>query len=201
LQGNIDAMTSAHTSLEGFLAGLRGLAGAPGALPPVERWQPAYCGEAGLEIRADGSWWHEGARMTREPLVRLFASILRKEADGRHYLVTPAEKIAIAVADAPFLAVRVDRVGQGRDQSIAFTTNMGDVGVIDAQHPLAVRAGPNGQPRPYVRVRGGLEARVLRAPFYELVDWAQEDLGALGVWSGGAFFPLGEGQADQIGAA
>jgi uncharacterized protein len=185
-------MTVTQTELDGFLAKLRGLAGEPGRLPPVERWEPAYCGEAGLEIRGDGSWWHEGARMTREPLVRLFASVLRKDEDGRHYLVTPAEKIRIEVADAPFLAVRVDRTGQGKDQQIAATTNFGDVALIDADHPLRVTFTSDDQPRPYVRVRGQLDARLTRAAFFELASWAEgDDAGGYGVWSGGSFWPLG----------
>lgn len=183
-------MTGANTSLEGFLTGLKDLAGGPGRIPPVERWEPAYCGEAGLEIRADGSWWHEGARMTREPLVRLFSTILRKDADGDHYLVTPGEKIRIAVADAPFLGMRVDRTGLGRDQTIAVTTNFGDVAIIDAAHPLRLTFGQDGQPRPYALIRGRLEARLLRAPFYELAEWGETHEGVYGVWSAGAFFPL-----------
>lgn len=183
-------MTSAHTSLEGFLAGLRTLAGQEGRALPVDRWNPPFCGEAGLEIRVDGSWWHEGARMTREPLVRLFAAILRKDDDGRHYLVTPAEKIVIAVEDAPFLGVRVDRLGEGAEAMIAVTTNLGDVVVIDPEHPLQVTFSTTGEPRPYVRVRGRLEARLLRAPFYELAEWGEVRNGVYGVVSGGAFFPL-----------
>lgn len=183
-------MTSANTSLEDFLSGLQGMAGEPGRIPPVERWNPAYCGDAGLEIRADGSWWHDGARMTREALVRLFATILRKDEDGEHYLVTPGEKISIAVEDAPFLGVRVDREGHGRDQHVAVTTNMGDVFALGGAHPLRVAFGEDGQPRPYARVRGRLEARILRAPFYDLAAWADSEAGRLGIWSSGVFFPL-----------
>lgn len=183
-------MTSAHTSLDAFLSSLRALSEGPGRLPPVERWEPAFCGEAGLEIRADGSWWHDGARMTREPLVRLFATILRKDADGSHYLVTPGEKIAIAVADAPFLGVRVDRTETPTGFVIAVTTNMGDVVSLDADHPLRVTGQPDGQPRPYVRVRGRLEARLSRAAYYDLANWMQDHEGVAGVWSAGSFFPL-----------
>jgi hypothetical protein len=186
----MDEMTSEHRSLEDFLAGLRTLSGQEGRLPPVERWNPPFCGEAGLEIRVDGSWWHDGARMTREPLVRLFASILRRDGDGRHYLVTPAEKIAIAVADAPFLGVRVDRAHAGDGPVIAVTTNLGDVVVIGPDNPLRLAFAHTGEPRPYVRVRGGLEARILRAPFYELADWGEKRDGVFGVTSAGAFFPL-----------
>jgi hypothetical protein len=161
-------------------------------IPPVEQWNPAYCGDVGIEIRADGSWWHQGGRMTREALVRLFASVLRKDADGLTYLVTPAEKILVRVEDAPFLAVRADRAGEGQAQTIAFTTNMGDVVLAGPDHPIRVRTDPQTlEPRPYVRVRGRLEARILRAPFYELVDWAEDRDGRLGVWSDGVCFEIG----------
>jgi hypothetical protein len=178
-----------------FIASLQREAGGKGrGPPPVDRWNPPFCGDSFIEILKDGSWKHEGARMTRESLVRLFASILRKDEDGVTYLVTPVEKVSVKVEDAPFLAVRVDREGVDRNQTIAFTTNMGDVAALDPDHPLRVELN-GGEPRPYVLVRGRLEARVLRAPFYELVDWAQEEATPegprLGVWSRGVFFPVG----------
>ena len=97
-----------------FIATLQSQAGERRGLPPVERWNPPFCGDSFIEILADGSWRHEGVRMTRESLVRLFASILRKDDDGATYLVTPAEKVSVKVVDAPFLAVRADREGEGR---------------------------------------------------------------------------------------
>lgn len=184
-------MQSAASSLDHLIAALKSEAGAPGAERPVERWNPAFCGEAGLEILRDGTWRHEGVRMTRDSLVRLFASILRKDADGITYLVTPGEKIVVRVEDAPFLGVRVDRAGEGRAQTLVFTTNVGDVFAADADHPIRVVTDPETQePRPYVLVRGRLEARILRAPFYELAEWGQEHEGRFGVWSGGVFFPI-----------
>ncbi len=128
--------------------------------------------------------------MTRESLVRLFASILRKDADGETYLVTPAEKIRVRVEDAPFLAVRADRDGQGRAQTIVFTTNVGDVVVAGPNNPIRVHYTAE-EPRPYVLVRGRLEARILRAPFYEMIEWSEQQDGASGVWSNGAWFELG----------
>ena len=129
--------------------------------------------------------------MTREALVRLFASILRKDADGETYLVTPVEKIKVLVEDAPFLAIRVDRAGAGREQNLVFTTNVGDIVTAGPERPLRVQFDPaTGEPRPYVLVRGRLEARVLRAPFFELADWSELDGRRMGVWSGGAFFPI-----------
>lgn len=180
-----------------FIASLQREAAADGGSrspPPVDRWNPPDCGNSFIEILRDGSWRHEGVRMTRESLVRLFASILRKDEDGITWLVTPVEKVRVTVEDAPFLAVRADREGVAKNQTIAFTTNMGDVAVLGPDRPLRVELH-DGEPRPYVLVRGRLEARVLRAPFYELVDWAEEEATPegprLGVWSGGAFFPVG----------
>ncbi len=191
-------------SVAEFIAALQREAssGAPRGTPPVDRWDPPFCGDSFIEILADGTWKHEGVRMTRESLVRLFASILRKDADGTTYLVTPVEKVSVTVSDAPFLAVRADREGGGPDQVIAFTTNMGDVAAAGPDNPIRVEMR-DGAPRPYVLVRGRLEARILRAPFYELVGWAVEeatpDGPRLGVWSQGAFFPLGPANAHLPG--
>jgi uncharacterized protein len=182
-------------SLEQLLAALKSQAAGGSQtsdrrLPPVDQWNPAHCGDIGMEILRDGTWMHQGTRITREALVRLFATILRRDADGETYLVTPGEKIVVRVADAPFLAVRSDRHGRGHAQTIVFTTNVGDVVPAGPERPLRV-AMVEGAPRPYVLVRGRLEARILRAPFYELVEWAETRAGKLGVWSGGAWFELG----------
>ncbi len=178
-------------SLEQLLASLKHEAGTDGrGPPPIEQWNPAYCGEAGFEILKDGTWLHQGTRITRETMKRLFASILRKDADGETYLVTPVEKILVKVEDAPFLAVRVDRAGAGEGQALIFTTEVGDVVKAGPANPIRV-AYDGDTPRPYVLVRGRLEARILRAPFYEMVEWAQTRDGALGVWSGGVWFELG----------
>jgi hypothetical protein len=186
-------MPENSSSLEQLLAALKSRAGSGDkALPPVDKWNPAHCGEIGMEILADGTWRHEGVRITREPLVRLFASILRKDADGQTYLVTPAEKVRVRVEDAPFTAVRADRAGAGADQTIVFTTNVGDVVKLDADHPLRVSYADDA-PRPYVLVRGRLEARILRAPWSELAEWGEMRDGAWGVWSGGAWWELGAG--------
>ncbi len=164
--------------------------------PPVDRWEPEYCGEMDLVIRRDGSWWHEGARIGREKLIRLFCRILRKDADGHTYLVTPVEKIRISVEAAPFLAVRVDASGSGTDQRIAFLTNMDDAVVAGPEHPLRVGLSESGEPDPYIHIRGRLEALITRAAFYDLAELAVEGEGpdgepVMGVWSCGEFFPLG----------
>jgi len=163
---------------------------------PVDKWNPEYCGEMDMVIRSDGSWWHEGTRITRAPLVKLFSSILRKDDDGHHYLVTPVEKIQIQVEIAPFLAIRVDVEGKGKDQRLFFTTNMDEVVEAGPDRPLRVLTDPETlEPTPLILVRGRLEAMLVRPVFYELVEYAREvetpDGMQLGVYSGGSFFPLG----------
>ena len=161
-------------------------------LPPVERWNPPVCGDIGMEIRTDGSWWHEGTRITRQPLVDLFSTVLRKDGDGQTWLVTPGEKIIVHVQDAHFLGTRLDQVQTSLGAGIAVTTNVGDLVVIGPEHPLRVQIDPaTGEPRPYVRVRGNLEARILRAPFYELVGMAHETHGRFEITSQGATFVIG----------
>lgn len=165
-------------------------------LPPVEQWSPERSADIDMEIRADGSWWHEGTRINRQKLVRLFSTILRREADGSTWLVTPYEKVVVHVEDAPFVAVRVDRAGEeGPGQTLAFSTNAGDIAVAGPDHPIRVETdAETGEPAPYVRVRGRLEAKLSRPVFYELAGMAvpdPQDAGRLGVWSKGVFFPIG----------
>jgi hypothetical protein len=165
---------------------------------PVEKWNPDYCGEMDLIIKADGSWWHEGTRITRKGLVELFASVLRKDEDGRTYLVTPVEKLGIQVERAPFLSIRVDRMGAGDTQRLFFKTNLDETVEAGPNHPIRVETDPETlEPDPYVTVRGRLEAALTRPVFYELVGMAVEKDGVLGVWSGGEFFPLGPKGAHQ----
>jgi hypothetical protein len=153
-------------------------------LPPVQDWNPTVCGDIAIVIRRDGSWTHEGAPIAREALVRLFSTILRREADG-FWLVTPVEKLKITVEDAPFVAVAVE---PGED-GLRFTTNVGDTVTADAAHPIRVRPGPGG-PRPYLEVRHGLEALIARPVYYELAAMAEDRAGVAGVVSAGQFFAL-----------
>jgi hypothetical protein len=159
--------------------------------PPVERWNPPYCGDIGMAIRRDGTWLYQGSPIGRKPLVRLFSRVLRREGDGRHYLVTPVEKVDVAVEDAPFLAVEMEVSGAGNGQRLVFRTNVDDVVACGPDHPLRfeVEAGSGGL-KPYLLVRGRLEALVTRALYYDLVELAVERDGCLGLWSGGAFYPL-----------
>ncbi len=160
---------------------------------PVERWDPPYCGEIDMLIRADGTWFYNGSPIGRAALVRLFASILRKD-DDRYVLVTPVEKVGIKVEDAPFLAtaMRVEETPEG--ETFVFETNVGDVTRASPSHPLRFERGAHDGVKPYVHVRGGLWARLTRSLAHDLVGIAVErekDGEAwLGIASGGGFFPM-----------
>ncbi|WP_202314806.1 MULTISPECIES: DUF1285 domain-containing protein [unclassified Mesorhizobium] len=144
-------------------------------LPPVERWNPDFCGDLDMEIRADGTWFYLGTPIGRMPLVQLFSTVLRKDADGRTYLVTPVERVGIRVVDAPFVAVEMNVSGAGDDQVITFRTNVGDVVEAGPDHPLRfVDEDATGGLKPYVLVRGRLEALVARPVMYELVGHGEE---------------------------
>ncbi len=159
---------------------------------PVEKWHPEHCGDMDMVIRKDGSWWHEGTRITRAPLVKLFSRVLRKDEDGETYLVTPVEKIRISVECAHFLAVRVDIESSGKELSLFFTTNLDVVMEVGPEHPNSVQTEPDSlEPTPLLQVRGRLDALINRSVFYELVEHAVEVNEQLGVYSGGTFFPLG----------
>ena len=161
-------------------------------LPPVERWNPEHCGDSGMRIARDGTWWHDGAPIMRPAMVRLFSSILRREPDGAHVLVTPVEKLAIAVEDAAFVAVEMKREGTGREARIGFRLNTGDLVAAGAAHPIRFVAIAEGT-RPYLGVRGGMEALIARPVFYELAEIALADGEPAGVWSDGVFFPIESG--------
>ena len=159
-------------------------------LPPVEKWNPSHCGQSRMRIARDGSWHHEGRPISRPAMVRLFASILRREPDGGFVLVTPVEKLDIEVEDAPFVAVELKSEGEGRARSLAFRLNTGDLVVAGPGHGLRIAEDGDG-PHPYLHVRGGLEARLARPVYYELAEIALADGDEPpGVWSGGTFFAL-----------
>jgi hypothetical protein len=158
------------------------------------------CGDFDIRIGADGTWYYRNSPIGRLPLVKLFASVLRRETDGGYWLVTPVERGLIVVEDAPFTAVEVDAVGAGEQQRLEFRTNLDEFVVADAEHPIRIETDPaTGEPRPYILVRDGLEARILRPVYYQLVElgeFRQKASGeTFGVWSGGRFFTLGEMQA------
>ncbi|NCO20949.1 MAG: DUF1285 domain-containing protein [Rhodobacterales bacterium] len=177
---------------EGLAASAR--AASKGGLPPVHLWNPPFCGDLDIRIARDGTWFYLGTPIGRKPLVRLFSTILKREGD-QYFLVTPVEKVGITVDDAPFVAVDFDVAGTGPDQNITFHTNVADSMTAGADHPIRVQRNPdNGEPSPYVMVRGGMEALIDRKSFYRLVDLGEpaRHNGAdwFGLWSGRRFFPI-----------
>lgn len=168
--------------------------------PPVHLWNPPFCGDLDMRIAQDGTWYYMNSPIGRKPLVKLFSSVLRRDADGKYYLVTPVEKVGIRVDDAPFTAIRMAVEGEGRERIIRFETNAEDEVTVDESHPLrfAEEEGTGGL-KPYVLVRAGLEALVSRALFYDLAAAGSVEGGWFGVWSSGRFYPMQK--AAEIGLA
>jgi hypothetical protein len=181
----------AGPAFDGGLAAFQAAAERHDGLPPVEHWNPAFCGDSLIAIGRDGTWFHQGDPIRRPQLVRLFATLLRKDDEG-FMLVTPAEKLSVTVEDAPFVAVAMEVRQDGGDQTLCFTTNVGDVAAAGEGHGLRFAPDPrSGAPIPYLHVRRGLEARLARPVYYQLIERAVTRSGELGVWSGGRFFVLG----------
>jgi hypothetical protein len=159
-------------------------------LPPVERWNPDRCGDSGMRIDRNGTWYHDGTPIRRPAMVRLFATVLRREPDGRHVLVTPVEKLDIDVESTAFRAIDMRVEGSGAEQRIAFALDSGDAVILGPEQPLRIIDTPGG-PSPRLLVRHGLEAELTRPLYYELAESALAGgEQPAGVWSGGAFFPL-----------
>ncbi|HEX4113882.1 MAG TPA: DUF1285 domain-containing protein [Stellaceae bacterium] len=164
---------------------------APGKMPRL----PVDCGDLGMRIARDGTWYYNDSPIGRLPLVKLFATVLRRDEAGVYWLVTPAERGRIAVDDVPFIAVDLDVRGEGQAQELIFRTNLDETATADTDHPLRVETREPGGPHPYLLVRNGLEARLARSVFYRLVECGREervgDAAMFGVWSKRIFFPLG----------
>lgn len=162
------------------------------ALPPVASWQPSVTRDIDIRIAKNGDWFHEGAKIERARMVKLFSTILRVDDDAT-CLVTPQERLRIVVEDAPFTAVLMEVQGEQAEQTLTFVTNVGDRVVADAAHPITVRyTTADGEPSPYVLVRDRLTALISRAVFYQLAELAEERDGVLGVVSHGSFMPLSQ---------
>ena len=185
-----------------FAEPINSAAEATGEARPRLRRPPVECGDLPFVIQRDGTWLYRGSPILRKELVCLFASVLRREADGSFWLETPAERGRIDVEDAPFVAVELDWSGDGHQQALSFRTNVDEVVTAGPDHPIRIAHDIlTCEPTPYILVRKGsstcdVEARINRAVYYELVALAvPEWVGCrrmLGVWSCGKFFPLGE---------
>ena len=159
-------------------------------LPPVDQWNPPFCGDLDMRVARDGTWFYLGTPIGRAELVRLFSTVLRRDGDD-YFLVTPVEKVGIIVDDAPFVAVDFEQVGD----DLRFETNVGDFAVAGPDHPIrVVRDEETGEPSPYVLIRCNLEALIDRKSFYRLVEICEiamhDGIDWFGIWSGGAFFPI-----------
>lgn len=184
-----------HNSVSPGLAALVARAERAGkGAPPVETWHPTHCGDSEMAIRADGSWIHQGSPIGRPALVRLFSSVLRKDADGTTHLVTPVEKLSISVEDAPFIAVEMSRDAEGAEPVLSFRTNVGDIVAAGPANPLRFAVDDGGGFTPYVLVRGRLEAKLTRALAFDLADCVETGDDGVGfIRSGGARFVLPAG--------
>lgn len=171
------------------LAALVARAAPDGRRPPVERWNPPFCGDIDMAIDREGRWHYMGSPIGREALVRLFAGVLRLE-DGRYFLVTPVEKVGIRVADVPFLAVEMHAAGEGAARRITFRTNVGDLVEAGPDHAVRFALDERGGLVPYVHVRAGLEARLTRPLLHEIAELVEARDGGLGVFAGGVFHRL-----------
>ncbi|SIN59603.1 hypothetical protein SAMN02745824_0131 [Parasphingorhabdus marina DSM 22363] len=162
-------------------------------LPPVEQWDPQETGDSEMRIASDGGWFHQGDPISRPAMVRAFSTLLRREEDGSFALVTPYQKLAIAVDDVPFVAVEMESSGTGADRKLAFRLNTDHLVLADQEHPLRFPTGTDA-PQPYLTVRRGLEAVLARPVYYTLAEMALEDnLEPFGIWSHGTFFAIDAG--------
>ena len=165
-------------------------AASPSSLPPVASWTPEVTRDIDIRIARNGDWFHEGSRIERARMVRLFSTILRVDDDAT-CLVTPQVRLRIVVEDAPFTAVLMEQQGVKEAQILTFVTNVGDRVTADAQHPITVRyETADSEPSPYVLVRDRLTALISRTVFYQLAELAEERDGIPGVVSSGCFMPL-----------
>jgi hypothetical protein len=194
-----------HQGIEGLTAAVKGATGASSdekGLPPVHLWNPPFCGDLDMRIAKDGTWFYLGTPIGRPALVRLFSTILKRE-DGKHFLVTPVEKVGIRVDDAPFLAVEMLKDEDSRGPLLRFRTNVDDWVACDADHRLRFEMATDGGLTPYLHVRAELWAKLTRALYYDLVDIGEERVvdgrAMFGVLSAGEFFAMAD--AEQVRGA
>ena len=165
-------------------------------LPPVHLWNPEHCGDIGMKIDVNGTWFYQGSPIGRQPMVKLFSTILRLETDGSYVLVTPVEKIVIDVADVPFIGVEYSISSHGGNQDVLVRTNVDEVVKVSQENPLSFSFDDENQGvKPYIEIRNGLKARLTRTMTYSLLEHLEEHIidqaAMLGIWSCGVFFPLG----------
>ena len=142
--------------------------------PPVDKWNPPFCGDIDLKILRDGRWMYMGTEIKRPAMVRLFSTILRLDPDGEYYLVTPVEKVRIQVEDTPFLIVSMDKIKKENKTSLIFYTSLKDEIILTKKNPISIEVNDKNEPSPYILVRNNLRGLISRSVYYELIEYAQE---------------------------
>ena len=182
-------MSETGSAMDRLLGALGG--GKARGLPPVERWNPPFCGDLDMRIASDGTWFYLGTPIGRPALVRLFSSVLWREG-GDYFLVTPVEKVGIKVDDAPFQAVEMAVSGDADGRNIAFRTQVDEVVSVDGEHPIRFERSAGDGVKPYVHVRRDLWARVTRALTYDLLALGEirevDGVAQFGIAVAGAFY-------------
>ncbi len=200
-------MVTIMTKIEPELSNLSQTAKQGGKPPAGLTPRPGQivCGDINMRIDSQGRWHYQGSPINRIELVKLFSTVLKRDDDGDYWLITPVEMCKIEVEDAPFLAVEIIHEGEDQDQNVRFRTNLDQIIPLDDNHPLRIEINENSsEPGPYLALGNGLEAKLTRSVFYELVDLANsEDIGGehiYGIWSNGDFFAIGPTpeEGDQV---
>ena len=145
-------------------------------IPPVEKWNPPFCGEIDMHILRNGKWTYMGSEIKRPAMIKLFSNIIRLDNDGHYYLVTPVEKVRIKVEDVPFIAVSMKRINDKGVSCLSFTTNVQDEVILSKENPIEIVINDNDEPSPYITIRKNLKALISRSVFYDLINMAEEEI-------------------------
>ena len=145
-------------------------------IPPVEKWNPPFCGDIDMHILRNGKWTYMGSEIKRPAMIKLFSNIIRLDDDGHYYLVTPVEKVRIKVDDAPFVAVSMNKIKVEGVNCLSFTTNVQDEVTLSKENPIEIVISDNDEPSPYITIRKNLKALISRSVYYDLINMAEEEI-------------------------
>ena len=145
-------------------------------IPPVEKWNPPFCGDIDMHILRNGKWTYMGSEIKRPAMIKLFSNIIRLDDDGHYYLVTPVEKVRIKVDDVPFVAVSMNKTEDEGINCLSFTTNVQDEVILSKENPIEIVINDNDEPSPYITVRKNLKALISRSVYYDLINMAEEEM-------------------------
>ena len=145
-------------------------------IPPVEKWNPPFCGDIDMHILRNGKWTYMGSEIKRPAMIKLFSNIIRLDDDGHYYLVTPVEKVRIKVDDVPFVAVSMNKIKVEGVNCLSFTTNVQDEVTLSKENPIEIVISDNDEPSPYITIRKNLKALISRSVYYDLINMAEEEI-------------------------